>query len=200
MKRMNQWLAFAGAIALLASSMAQLPAQDRENRDANRDGDRGGRGPGGFDPAQFQERMMERVKEQLEITNEDEWKAISPLITKVMEARRDVMVSGMGGMRGFFGRGRGGDRGGDNNPPPGDQNRERRGGGGGFFGEPGPESEALQKAIESKASASDLKAAMAKFREAQKAKETKLQKSQDELRKVLTVRQEAILVSTGTLN
>jgi len=44
-----------------------------------------------------------------------------------------------------------------------------------------------------------LKAAIAKLGDARKAKATKLQKAQDELRQILTVRQEAIATSLGLL-
>ena len=135
---------------------------------------------------------MEMYRERLEITSDDEWKAIQPLITKVSEARREV---GTGFNRNMFrppGGGRGGDQAG------GGGNGGRRGPGG--FGEPSAEEEALQKAIESKAPASDLKAAIAKLRDAKKAKEAKLATAQDTLRKVLTVRQEAQAVLMGLLN
>jgi hypothetical protein len=132
---MNQWLLLAGVASVMSLGTSQLVAQPN--------GGPGG-GPGGrnFDPAQMQQRMLERYKELLEVTNDDEWKAIEPRVTKVMEARRDTM-GGMG--RGMFGRGPGG----GGNPPGGDQGQPRRGG---MFGTPSPEAEALQKAIDSKAS------------------------------------------------
>jgi Spy/CpxP family protein refolding chaperone len=83
---------------------------------AQADGGDGGRRGGNFDPAQFQQQMMDRFKERLEMTNDDEWKA-----------------------------------------------------------------------------------KLAKFREARKAKEAALTKAQEDLRKVLTVRQEATAVSMGLL-
>ena len=102
------------------------------------------------------------------------------------DARREI---GFGGMR-FGGGRRGGDNGGG-----GDQGG-RRGFGGGT---PSPEVESLQKAIEAKAPADELKAKLAKVREARKQKEANLAKAQDELRKVLSVRQEASAVLMGLL-
>ena len=67
------------------------------------------------------------------------------------------------------------------------------------FGAPNPAAEALQKAIDAKASSSELKSAMAKFVESRKAKQAELETAQANLRKVLTVRQEAILTSSGAL-
>jgi hypothetical protein len=63
-----------------------------------------------------------------------------------------------------------------------------------------PEAEALQKAIESKASKEELKAAMAKYREAREANQAKLRQAQEDLRKVLTLEQEAIALQMGLVN
>ena len=191
MKRLPQLLAVTGFASALLLCASNLAAQDNPPPGGGQGGDRRGRGGpgGGFDPAQMQQRMMERVKEQLEVTDETEWKALEPLVQKVMDARRESMASGMGGM--FRGRGPrgGGDAGG------GDQPRRPS-----FFGEPSAEALALEKAIESKASKEELKAAMAKVRAAKKDKEAKLKDAQESLRKVLTLRQEAIAVSNGYLD
>lgn len=153
----------------------------------------GGGGPGGgrpgrgnYDPAQ----RMEQLKTVLEVTDDAEWKAMQPLIQKVADLRRDIMFSGMG-----RGMGRGGPRGGDN-AQPAEQGQQRRGG---YGGTPSPEADALQKAIESKASKAELKAALDKFVASRKAKQAALEQAQDDLRKVLTSRQEAIAAVNGLL-
>lgn len=179
MKTLNQALAMAGVAVALSLSAGKLPAQERR---------------GDFNPEQFRQRMMERYREQLEVKSDDEWKVLEPRITKVMEARRDA-----GGFGGFGRGGPGGRRGGD-----GDQGGDRRREGGedrrrAFGGEPNPDAEALQKAIESKASADEIKAKLAKYRESRKTREANLAKAQDELRKVLSVRQEASAVLMGLL-
>jgi predicted Holliday junction resolvase-like endonuclease len=174
MNRLNQVIVLAGAALALTLSTGQLAAQQ-------------GGGRGNFDPEQMRQRMMERVKEQMEVKNDDEWKVLEPLVQKVMDTRRDVQMGGMGRMFGRGGRGGGGDQ--------GDQGNRRR-----FGPEPSAEETALEKAIDAKASKEELKSAMAKYREARKAKEAKLQAAQDDLRKVLTVRQEAIAMSNGWLN
>ena len=181
--KLKQRLLLAGAAALIALGMSQSAlAQD------NPPGGPPGGGRGNFDPAQFRQRMMDRLKEQLEVTDDTEWKALEPLIQNVMEARRGTM-SGMG--RGMFGGGprRGG---GDN-----------AGGGGGAGRGPGgqstPEADALQKAIDAKAPKAEVKAALEKFIASRKAKQAELEKAQDELRKVLTSRQEAIATLNGLL-
>ncbi len=131
-----------------------------------------------FDPAQMQQMLLERYKEMLEVTDNDEWSAIKPLIQKVMEAR----LAGFAGMgRGMMG---GPGRGGPGGGPPG------------MFGQTMPEAEALQKAIDAKASKAEIKAALGKLVAARQAKKSELLQAQDNLRKVLTTRQEA----TATLN
>jgi hypothetical protein len=153
--KLHNLLALAGvALALTLTPLAS--AQD-QGGGRNRGGGPGGQG-GNFDPAQWQQRMMERLKEQLEITDDTEWKALEPLITKVSDARRENMALGFGGMRG----GRGG---------PGGGGPGGGGGRGGMFGDPNPAMEALQKAIDSKADSKELKAAMEKVREARKSAE-----------------------------
>jgi hypothetical protein len=125
------------------------------------------------------------------VKDETEWKALEPLIQKVLDAQREAR-SGLG--RGMFGRGN--RPGGDNNNS-GDQGNRR---GGGFFNQtPSPEADALDKAIEAKATKAELKAAIAKVQEAHKAKNAELEKAQAGLRDVLTTRQEAIATSNGLL-
>src|SRR5207253_1043028 len=117
------------------------------------------------------------------------------------DAQQQVMSERV---RGMFG-GRGG-RGGGPDPAQsgtgGDSGGRRgfRGGfGGPFGGQPSPEAEGLQRAIDSKASNAEMKAALAKFLEARKTKQTELDKTQAELRKVLSVRQEAVASLMGLL-
>jgi len=185
--RINRWLVGAGLAALVGFGANQGLAQAQDNQ-----GPPGGGGGGrrNFDPAQFRERMMERVKERMEVTDDAEWKVIEPLVQKVMDARMSSM-SGMG--RGMFGGPR---RNGGGDNAPGDQGGQRRG----MFGQPpSPEAETLQKAIDAKAPKAEIKAAMAKYLESRKAKQAELEKAQEDLRKVLTTRQEAIATLDGLL-
>ncbi len=179
MKTLNRILALAGVATLLALGTGAGNAQENPTRPDRGDrGDRGGRG--NFDPEQMRVRMMERYREAFEVKDDAEWKLIEGRITKVSDARRD-----MGG----FGRGFGGPGGRGGGP----------GGRGGFGGEPNPDAEALQKALEAKASADEIKAKLAKYRESQKAKQATLEKAQAELRQVLSVKQEAQAVLMGLL-
>jgi hypothetical protein len=172
--------------------------------------------PGNFDPAQMRQRMMERLREGFDVKDDSEWSAISERITKVLDARR--AARGSGGPGGFSGPGGPPPR--DNRPPgndaaPGDglgqgpadsvpQSEFRGpprgpGGPGGFNAAPSPEAQALRKAIEAKASNSELKAKLAEFKAARQKKQAELEKAQDELRQVLTVRQEAVAATFGIL-
>ena len=179
MKRVNRMWAVLGMAALLGLSTGSAVAQQEGER-RQRGGDRGN-----FDPAEFQKRMMERVREQLEVKSDDEWKVIEPRVAKVMEARRDASMGGGFGGRGGRPPGGGGDQGGGGRSP--------------FGGEPSPEAEALRKAVEAKAPAEEIKAKLAKFREVKKVNEANLAKAQDELKKVLSLRQEATAVMSGLL-
>jgi hypothetical protein len=146
---------------------------------------------GNFDPAQFRERQMERNRERIEVKSDEDWKKLEPIIGKVMDAQREArMGAGFGGFGGRGGRGGGGGDGGGNANQGGNRNRG---------GQSSPEVTELQKALDDKAPAEEVKAKLAKVREARKAKEAALDKAQEELRKALSPRQEAGAVLVGLL-
>ncbi len=191
MMRTQNWLVAAGVGAALCLSASNGLAQN------NGGGGGGGGGRGGrqrnFDPAQRQQQMMEGIKARLEVNNDDEWNALQPMIQKVMDARRDSfagMGRGMWTWAGRSGRSRRGRR-------PRRGRRQRHAGGRG--GEPSPEAEALRKAIDAKASTGEIKAALTRYVESRKAKAEQLKTAQENLRKVLTARQEAIATLDGLL-
>jgi len=175
--RMNQRFAVYGMAAALCFSVGTLAAQDTTKTDS---GNTGRRNRGNFDPAQFQQRMMDNIKTRLAFTNDTEWAAVQPLVQKVMDARRDSMTQGGG-----FGRmgGRGAGNGGDNAAQGADARPNAP--------KPLPEAEALQKLVDDKVPAAEIKTALEKYRAARKDRDAKLTAAQDALRKVLTVRQEA---------
>ena len=150
-------------------------------------GDFGNGGPGGpgggFDPAQFQQRMMDQIRQSLNLTNDDEWAAIQPLVQKVMDARREIGGGGMG-MPG---------PGGPGGPPGGP------GGRGGPGAQASSEQQALQKAIDDAAPVPQIKDALAKCRAARKDKQAKLAAAQTDLKNVFSVKQEAQAVLLGLL-
>ncbi len=172
--QMNPRLAMYALTAVLCVSAGTLIAQDNKP-DA---GSAEPRPRGNFDPAQFQQRMMDNVRIRLAFSNDAEWAVVQPLVQKVMDARRETM-SGMGRMGG---RGPNRDA---NSSTPGSDNRANA------FGKPAPEAESLQKLLDDKVPSAEIKTALEKYRTSRKDKEAKLASAQEDLRKVLTVRQEA---------
>jgi hypothetical protein len=164
----------AGVAAVMSLGTYQVLAQPNGGGQGGPGGGRGGRG-----------NFIDRYKEVLEVTDDAEWKAMQPLVQKVMDIRMESM------RRGMFGRG---GRGGGNNGQPSDQQGQQTRGG--TSATPNPDADALQKAIESKASKAELKAALEKYVASRKAR---LEQAQADLRKVLTSRQEAIATLNGLL-
>jgi hypothetical protein len=180
MKYVKTWLALTATALAFGLSCGNVAAQP--------DGGPGpGRGPGpgmmNLDPQQMQQmqqdmqkRILEYFRKQMVVTNDVEWGVVETRLSKVMRLKMEVLFSGMGMMGGM----RGGFR------FPG-------------MGEPAPEAEALQKAVENNAPSDQIKSALARFRESRKRKEAELAKAQAELCQVLTVRQEAVLVAATML-
>jgi len=146
----------------------------------------GGGGRGNFDPAQFMQRMMDNIKDQLEFTNDTDWDAVQPLVQKVIEARRDA--GGGANMMRLMRPNRGGQ---------GGQGGNRRGG---FGGAPNPDAEALQKALDDNAPAGQVKELLTKYQTTMKTKQTALKDAQEALRAVLNSRQEAEATLLGLLD
>ena len=172
------------ATSLLVGSLSVSAfgqAQPGGNQPGGNGGPPGG-GRGNFDPAQFRQRMMDRLKEQLG-ASDDEMQALAPKIEKVMQLQRDA---GGGGMRGMFGR-----RGGGPGGPPGGTAQE---------------SPVRQKAAELRevldnkdAKPDEIKAKLDALRAARAQAKQDLAAAQQELKGLLTQRQEAVLVEFGML-
>ncbi len=142
-------------------------------------------GPGG----DFQGRMSEMFKQRLGASDE-EWGVIQPRLQKVMELQGQSR-RGMGMM--MFGGGAGGPvgpgarRGGDQGAPPAAQAM--------------PEATALETAVEDQAQSNDqIQAKLTAYREARAKQEAELKAAREELRQVLSLRQESILVLSGMLD
>ncbi len=186
-KRHTLTLAAKAMLGLLSAApvMAQAASEAPTTREDRRGGGRG-------DPAQWRQRMIDHMKEQLG-TSDDEFKAIQPKLEKVFQAQRDVM----GGM-GFGGR-RGGGPGGPGGPGGGP-------GGAGAGGDQPPSAvqekrHALQQTLENKdAKPEEIKAKLEEYRAARSQAKQDLTKAQDDLRGVLTQRQEAVLIMDGLLD
>jgi hypothetical protein len=177
--KMKQLFAVCGLAAALVCGVGSVYAQNGGGFGGGGDNGGGRGGRGNFDPAQFQQRMMDNVRDRLEFTNDTDWNAVQPLVQKVMDARRDLGGGGMGMM--MRGRNRGGDNGGDNGGRPRNN----------FFGQPSPEATALQNALDDNAPDSQIKDLLARYQASQQKKQAALKTAQENLRAVLSPRQEA---------
>ena len=161
--------------AVFASVTVDVSAQER---DRNRD--RGNRERGGergqWDRSQIMERIMDRYRESLGFSVA-EWKVVQPKVQAVMDNR----ISGASGMMSMFGG-------------------SRRGRGGDSSAEKTPTSELRDLLEKDDASKGDIKAKLAAYRADRKAREAKLKKAQEDLRQLLTIKQEAQAVLAGLLN
>lgn len=154
-------------------------------------------GPGGrFDPEQMRQMMEQRMQEALGATD-TEWKVLGPRVMKVQELSRQVNTGGRGMM--MFGRRRGGqggpggpdDQGGQRGPRG--MNRE--------LTEVEKIQETLQTTLEDTSATPDtIKQQLTQLRAAKEKAKQELAKAQQDLRQVLTLRQEATLVLMGMLD
>lgn len=165
-----------------AAAQPAEPAQAEERSDRDRgdrgDRDRGDRGERGDrpDPAEFRQRMEQRMKEQLGV-NDEEWKVLQPKLEKIMTLRRDSMSGGMGMV---FGGGRR------------DESQQRSGA--------QQASGELRKTLENKdATPEEIASKLKSLREAREKSKAELTAAQKELKELLTQRQEAIFVTMGIL-
>ena len=177
MKTFNYLLAISGVVLTLNFGGAKVLAQ----------GGGGGGGMAGMDPTAMLQRQADAMRVALAVTNDDEWSVISPRLVKVMQLQTEVRMAGIANMaRGAM--------------------AQRGGGGGGmrgfaaFLGEPDPASAALTKVLDDNAPLADVKAAMAKLREARKRKQAEMVKAQADMQGVISIRQEAILLNDGMLD
>jgi hypothetical protein len=191
--KLNRIITLCAMAATLTLGAGSLLAQDNGNGGGGGNGGDNGGGfrRGNFDPAQMQQRIMDNVRDQLNFTNDTDWSAVQPLVQKVLDTRRDVGFPDM--RRLMFGNRNRGNGGGGN----GGGNRR----GGGMFGmQPGPEQEALQKALDEDAPAAQVKDLLAKYETAKKEKQAKFEQAQADLRAVLTSKQEAQATLLGLLD
>jgi len=145
-----------------------------------------------FDPERMRQMMEQRIQQQLGATDQ-EWKILGPRVMKVSELNRQASGFGRGGMFGGMGGRRGG--------PQGDRP-------GGRPGTPAREQTAVEKATEQLQTSLDntstapeeIKKQLTALRAAREKAKQELAAAQQELRKVLTVRQEAQLVLMGMLD
>lgn len=145
--------------------------------------------PSGDRGEQFRQRMNERLKAALKVTD-DEWSVIQPLLEKVQIKLRE---SGQGRF-GFGGRRGPGGQGGPGGSGGGDQPATR------FPRTGAPDADALITVLEDESTSPDtIKAKLQVLRDARKKATVELEQAREDLRKVLTLRQEAAFVLLGFL-
>ena len=132
---------------------------------------------GGDRAEQFRQKMNEFLKTALK-ASDDEWAVIQPLLEKVQAKQRETIM----GRFNFPGGRRGGERAGRPDRPA------------------SPEVDALKGALEAEGtSPAEIKARLEAVRAARKKALAELDQAREDLRKVLTQRQEATLVMVGVL-
>jgi hypothetical protein len=196
----NILLAMAGVGLAFVLGATQVEAQG---------GGGGGFGRGNFDPQQIRQNMLDNVRDQLSVTNDDEWKVIGDQVQKVMDAQLQLSASGSLNMFRLFRRnnnnnGQGGGNGGGaatTGGGAGNGGGRRAGGMAAFLGADAsdPEGEALQAALDRNAPPAEIKAAIAKVMTARKQKQDKLDQARSGLRDLLTPKQEGTCVTLGLL-
>lgn len=150
----------------------------------------GMRGRGQMDPEQMMNMMSGRIKELLEMSDED-WTVIGPKLINVVTLSTQSTGPNMGRMTGMF---------------MGRENTNLRNQRQPLAGstDAGPISKAqidLQELLEDKeAPTSEIKRKIIALREAKGEAEQKLATARNELRELLTVRQEALLIAMGYLD
>lgn len=173
-KSAKSTLTVLGSMTFLALVAFQATSQDAPP-------DRGGRGRGQFDPAAMQQRRLDGIKEGLG-ASEEEWKVLSPKIEVLLKLQTETLLGGGFGGRGGPGGGRGG-RGGDataDDPNASASTKARR---------------ELRRVLEDKATSTDeITRKLDSYRKARDEAKAVLAKAQNDLRELLTKRQEAQLV------
>ncbi len=148
-------------------------------------------GRGQMDTEQMINMMSGRIQEVLEMSDE-EWTVIGPKLINVITLSTESTRPNLRMMMGMFIPGRGNSN----------QMNPRRPFAG--WGEPGPIATVqaeLQKLLEDKeASASEIKLKIIELREEKEKAEQRLAVARNELRELLTIRQEALLIAMGYLD
>ncbi len=182
----------AASIALSQDGGQRQEGQrDRGQRTERPEGERGERQRGNFDPEQARQRMAQAFKEQLKVTD-DEWAVLQPKLERVQTAQRQTR-GGMGMMGGGFRGGREGSRegGGPGAQPEGSERQvsdvERT-------------SRELRTALQNESTTpGEIQEKLKAYREARVKAQGELTAAREDLKQLLTQRQEAVLVTMGVL-
>ena len=172
-----------GTLAVITQALSQ-PTQPDQPRPGGDAADRAAR------IEQVRQRITDQVKDSLSASDE-EWKVIQPKLAKVMQLKQEAMMSTITRVMRMMRRGRGPDAPAEGEAAPLPDNA------------PALEKAAavLDKLIMDKNSKREaIKVALTDFRKARDAAKADLDRAQAELKDLLTIRQEATLVSQGILD
>lgn len=188
-------VSLAAAIALAQDQGAtdqQQPQQQQSDGAGRRGGGDGNRDGRRWNPEEFRQRIADRMKQELQV-NDEEWQVLEPKIEKVTQLQLNTRFGGLMGMFGRGGAGGGGGWGqrGDNR----DANDAQR-----------QESDYLKAVRELRTTLEDQNATpeqisqqLTALREARQKSQEELEAARNELKELVTQRQEAVLVMMGLL-
>jgi hypothetical protein len=181
MKNVKQMLAMGFVAVVVALAGAHLAAQDAKESKESKDSKEVQDADNGPDPAIVHPKRMERIRQQLEVKGADEWKIVEARVARVMEAEHGMSLNGS--LKKRLAK---------RELPPGYSKKSKHTAEAGGL-------DSLQEAIDSSASATDLKTTLEKYHQVRRERLAKLEKAQDDLRKVLTIRQEIQAILLGLL-
>ena len=129
-------------------------------------------------PADAQARVLDRLREKLDVTDDTEWALIMERMTTIDEIRRTLWTSSAS----------------SRGPLPGTEKNKRKSGSSG-----NPERDALRSAVSDNLPDAEIKSRLARAHEIHRRNEARLAQAQANLRAVLSIRQEAVVVMAGIL-
>lgn len=166
---------FGAKAAKTEAKAAEAAGNPAETKNAKREEKAARAARGGTDEQAT--RQLERVRERMNVPDDTEWTVIADRIHKVEEARREVAAAASSGK----GAAVGGEK----------VKRAARGA--------QPEFDALRSAVGDQYPDAEIKSRLARVHETYVQRETALRAAENELRSVLSVRQEAVAVMAGLL-
>ena len=155
-------------------------ADDGTTKPKKRDDASGDARPAKPSPGEAASKQLDRLREKLEVSDDTEWSVITERISRVEEIRRTLWANPTHGR-----------------PVAPAADKGKRGGGGSTTGN--AERDALRDAVNDKLPEAEIKSRLARAHEIQQQNESRLAQAQMDLRAVLTIRQEAIMVMAGLL-
>ena len=161
------------ARALKREATGDDPGVKPKKRDDNSDS-----GRTKANPADAQARVLDRLREKLDVTDDTEWALIVERMTTIDEIRRTLWTSSSS----------------SRGPLPGTEKNKRKSGSSG-----NPERDALRSAVSDNLPDAEIKSRLARAHEIHRRNEARLAQAQANLRAVLSIRQEAVVVMAGIL-